>query len=413
MTVRGGKNRLLVCAGAALFLLALVLLYHNAATRLEDARDSFNKCHSNEKSLSTQLQVILEYKNRLEKSLQQEKSEHAQTKDDLKTKVDEERQNRERENLESINKFTALQQQYKLLQSQHEDVTLELGKAKQQVLSLEDDRARLQKQITSLTQENKHLQDERENDNSVLREKLSEMEADYEKLKKAGTQEQLVKEKADLQRELAECLRSHTSTTPRKAEGGQDEALVAPVLAKRSSPVKSSTAENRVEVVSGADVNFKTSTPMINPDAVQSQVNGAIPPPHQGFGRIPIVPVPYPDQRPVEESELRPPAHVPLFRRPPFVAGPVAEQQPLGEPEVQPAGQQQIPHPPPPAPLNKLARKHAYYEEYDKEAGKDEGEDDDVDQIDYNAGDKHENGMGPPVNVNIADKHDSVMVNPK
>lgn len=51
----------------------------------------------------------------MEKSLQQEKSDYAQTKEEMRNKVEEERQTRERENLESINKFTALQQQYKLL----------------------------------------------------------------------------------------------------------------------------------------------------------------------------------------------------------------------------------------------------------------------------------------------------------
>ena len=60
--------------------------------------------------------VNLEYKLRLEKSLQQEKSDLAQLKEDLQTKLEEEKLGREKENVEAVNKFTALQQQYKLLQ---------------------------------------------------------------------------------------------------------------------------------------------------------------------------------------------------------------------------------------------------------------------------------------------------------
>lgn len=59
--------------------------------------------------------VNLEYKVRLEKSLQQEKSEHAQIKQELQKKLEEEKVTRERDNLEAVNKFTALQQQYKFL----------------------------------------------------------------------------------------------------------------------------------------------------------------------------------------------------------------------------------------------------------------------------------------------------------
>lgn len=56
MTVRGGKNRVLVYTGAGLLLVALVLFYHNAATKLEDARVKYEKCHLNEESQSAQLQ---------------------------------------------------------------------------------------------------------------------------------------------------------------------------------------------------------------------------------------------------------------------------------------------------------------------------------------------------------------------
>lgn len=116
MSVRGGKNKILLYVAGALSIAVVILLYHNASQRLEEMEKSYERCHMNEESLSAQLQVILEYKMRLEKSLQQEKSDHAQSKEELHSKLEEEKQTRERENLEAINKFTALQQQYKLLQ---------------------------------------------------------------------------------------------------------------------------------------------------------------------------------------------------------------------------------------------------------------------------------------------------------
>lgn len=46
-----------------------------------------------------------------------------------------------------------------------------------------------------------------------------------------------------------------------------EDTLNAPSLTKQ----KTSTAANKIEIVSGAIVAFNTSTPLINPDAVLSQ----------------------------------------------------------------------------------------------------------------------------------------------
>lgn len=59
--------------------------------------------------------VIFEYKIRLEKSLQQEKNDHQQMKEDLQSKVAEEKILKDKTLLESMNKYTSLQQQHKLL----------------------------------------------------------------------------------------------------------------------------------------------------------------------------------------------------------------------------------------------------------------------------------------------------------
>lgn len=58
----------------------------------------------------------MDYKNRLEKSLQQEKTEHKQTRTELEAKINEEKIRRDKSSVEANLRFTSLQQHYKLLQ---------------------------------------------------------------------------------------------------------------------------------------------------------------------------------------------------------------------------------------------------------------------------------------------------------
>jgi len=55
--------------------------------------------------------------------------------------------------------------------------------------------------------------------------------------------------------------------------GVAEDIVVAPSVSKRSpssSLVKLSTVASKPEIVSGAAVYYNTSTPLINPDAVQA-----------------------------------------------------------------------------------------------------------------------------------------------
>lgn len=60
--------------------------------------------------------VIFEYKLRLEKSLQKEKTEHKQTKEDCQSQAKILQDNKEQEQVEASKKYTALLQSYNLLQ---------------------------------------------------------------------------------------------------------------------------------------------------------------------------------------------------------------------------------------------------------------------------------------------------------
>lgn len=65
--------------------------------------------------------MISDYKQRLEKSLKVEKAEHSQSKKELQTKLDEERVKNEKTASQIKMQLSSLQQNYQLLQIQHED----------------------------------------------------------------------------------------------------------------------------------------------------------------------------------------------------------------------------------------------------------------------------------------------------
>nr|CAD7255718.1 unnamed protein product [Timema shepardi] len=136
---------------------------------LEEVRKTSEKCQQQQESLSAQLQVIFEYKLRLEKSLQQEKADHRQTRDDLTARVSEEKQFREKETQESLNKYTSLQQQYKILQSQHEDLSDECTKIRASHLQSIEDNAKLEAQLQALQSELKQIQSSKEKDLESLK----------------------------------------------------------------------------------------------------------------------------------------------------------------------------------------------------------------------------------------------------
>nr|CAD7430240.1 unnamed protein product [Timema monikensis] len=174
--VRGTKSRFFLYIGAVSLIGLVVYLYHGTQVHLEDVRKTSEKCQQQQESLSAQLQVIFEYKLRLEKSLQQEKADHRQTRDDLTARVSEEKQFREKETQESMNKYTSLQQQYKILQSQHEDLSDECTKIRASHLQSIEDNAKLEAQLQALQSELKQIQSSKEKELESLKRSLEECE---------------------------------------------------------------------------------------------------------------------------------------------------------------------------------------------------------------------------------------------
>ncbi|CAG2064331.1 unnamed protein product, partial [Timema podura] len=130
---------------------------------------------------------IFEYKLRLEKSLQQEKADHRQTRDDLTARVNEEKQFREKETQESMNKYTSLQQQYKILQSQHEDLSDECTKIRASHLQSIEDNAKLEAQLQAVQSELKQIQSSKEKDLESLKSQYMDLENETNRMSKRYT----------------------------------------------------------------------------------------------------------------------------------------------------------------------------------------------------------------------------------
>jgi Uncharacterized protein conserved in bacteria with the myosin-like domain len=156
--VRGTRSRLFVYLAVVAVVGLAVYIFHGAQLQLDDARKAADKCQQQQESLSAQLQVIFEYKLRLEKSLQQEKTEHRQTREELEARAAEEKTRRDKENLEATNKHAALQQQYKLLQSQHEDLNDECKKVRKDQLNGLEERSKLESQVQAVQAELEQVQ---------------------------------------------------------------------------------------------------------------------------------------------------------------------------------------------------------------------------------------------------------------
>ncbi|XP_066601675.1 Golgi integral membrane protein 4-like isoform X2 [Prorops nasuta] len=214
---RGRGGRLAVYGGCGVVMILLVVLYRAATSEMARLRELHMVCAHQQEALATQLQVIFEYKNRLEKSLAEEKSSIQAVKQELQERASREKTLRDKDSIEATQRFNSLQQKYNLLQTEHEDVKDECKKSQMQALkengklesTLQDLRSKLR-----LAQENKeksmeHLKSkymELENDKSMLEDKYNDL------IKNNGnvnsTIEHLRKEVFQLQTELEDSKKS-------------------------------------------------------------------------------------------------------------------------------------------------------------------------------------------------------------
>lgn len=137
--MRNSRGKLFVYVAVLGVLCFIVFLLSNTHTNLKELEGVNEKCQQQRDSLSAQLQVVYEHKNRLEKSLQQEKTDHKHTKEanekqvsELENKIQKEKDERQKLGNElsqlktnyaeleeeKTQSYNALQAQLKTVQSQ-------------------------------------------------------------------------------------------------------------------------------------------------------------------------------------------------------------------------------------------------------------------------------------------------------
>ncbi|EZA50248.1 hypothetical protein DMN91_012522 [Ooceraea biroi] len=219
---RGRAGRLAVYGVCGAVVILLVYLYRAATSEMARLRELHEQCAHQQEALAAQLQVIFEYKVRLEKSLAEEKSSNVAVKQELQQRASREKSLRDKDSVEALQRFNSLQQTYKLLQTEHQDLQEECKKREKQTLeetnrletTLQDLRGRIRQ-----SQDNKELLESLKTKYLALDTEKTNLEEKYNELMiNNGNSDSIIdhlkKEIFQLKRELQSSKRSHRSTPP-------------------------------------------------------------------------------------------------------------------------------------------------------------------------------------------------------
>ncbi|GAB0097372.1 uncharacterized protein DMENIID0001_130090 [Sergentomyia squamirostris] len=131
---RAGRSRFFIGVGIFLLMVGFVAIFHSSQQQLEELRQMGLRCEQQHEALSSQLQVEVEKNFRMEKSLEAERLSYQQNRIELQQRAKDEKDIREKSTKESNSRLASLQQHYKLLQSQHDDLQESCSKSHQKQL---------------------------------------------------------------------------------------------------------------------------------------------------------------------------------------------------------------------------------------------------------------------------------------
>lgn len=123
--MRNGRIKIIVGTVVLLVFVIIVFVGNNTYSELDIKNRSLDKLQQSHDSLTAQLQVVYEHKSRLEKSLNEEKIDNKKNKELIVTNAEQHKEQLSLEKLEASNKFTSLEQEFKLLKNQQEDLQQE------------------------------------------------------------------------------------------------------------------------------------------------------------------------------------------------------------------------------------------------------------------------------------------------
>ncbi|KAL6430881.1 hypothetical protein ACFW04_006995 [Cataglyphis niger] len=219
---RGRGGRLALYGSCGVVALLLIFLYRAAISEMTRLRDLHEQCAHQQEALAAQLQVIFEYKVRLEKSLAEEKSSNAAVKQELQQRASREKSLRDKDSIEAMRRFDSLQQTYQLLQTEHQDLQEECKKHKKQAL---DETNKLKTTLQDLHDRIEQAKKEKEKSMEHLKTKYLELQDEKTQLENKynelmatngnadSTIDHLRKEVIQLQRELESAKKSYRKST--------------------------------------------------------------------------------------------------------------------------------------------------------------------------------------------------------
>lgn len=276
---RGRGGRLAVYGGCGVVVILMVFLYRAATLEMARLRELHVQCAHQQEALAAQLQVIFEYKVRLEKSLAEEKSSNAAVRQELQQRATREKSLRDKDSIEAMQRFNSLQQTYKLLQTEHQDLQEECKKRDQQAL---EDTSKLETTLRELRSRIRQGREDKEKALEHLKNKFleldtqkNELEQKYNEMLKSNgdtdsTIEHLRKEVFQLKRELEKAKKAArkaaTSPGPSVANPQPSQARSADVENAGQQPVDRSQQQQ----VSPQTSDDKNPQPLNAPVAQQT-----------------------------------------------------------------------------------------------------------------------------------------------
>ncbi|XP_032684873.1 Golgi integral membrane protein 4-like isoform X1 [Odontomachus brunneus] len=254
---RGRGGRLAIYAGCGVLVFFLVFLYRAANSEMTRLRELHLKCAQQQEALAAQLQVIFEYKARLEKSLAEEKSSNAAVKQELQQRASREKSLRDKDSVEAMQRFNSLQQTYKLLQTEHQDLQEECKKHEKQAL---DETSRLETTLQDLRSRIRQTQEEKMKSIENLKTKYMNLQVNMQRLQvkyneqmniKGDTIMQLQKEVSQLKHELEKTKNSYVrSTSPSPSLVSPEASVIHSAPKEGSQPIPAPQQQQQQQQVS-------------------------------------------------------------------------------------------------------------------------------------------------------------------
>ncbi|KAB0792759.1 hypothetical protein PPYR_14718 [Photinus pyralis] len=268
--VRGSKGRILLGIFVIVALTIIIACFNNILNQLSETRKNYEQCHQQQENLSTQLQVIFDYKQRLEKSLKTEKAEHQQTKKELDARLEEEQTNHEKSVSEINLKFSSLQQHYNILQAEYNDFKEESSKIQRQQLNEVND---LQSKLKELEGQFKQSIKEKDKNFEHLKTQYAQIQVDKENLESQmkGTLDGHIQSESDINHlkkvnfELTKEIEELKKKLPTQNEAQADDTNIKPPEVKQTDNEPKDPNDNGDNVLPAPNndlhPNQKSSTP--------------------------------------------------------------------------------------------------------------------------------------------------------